>query len=370
MILRQTRFARQASLCCLFFAITIGTVIGGKTNHPNIVILLSDDLGYQDIGCYGGPVSTPALDELATTGIRFTDFYSGAAVCSPSRATLLTGRQHIRAGIYSWVHDHRQSSHLLSREVTLAERLKKNGYATAHFGKWHLGMPTSQFAKPTPDQHGFDDWFATANNANPSHHNPTNYVRNGQRIGRINGYSSQIVVDEAIRWLKIPHLPNQPFFLNIWFHEPHAPLAAPEEIVTKYGDTKDPAAIYSATIENMDRAIGRLLKQLKRLDEENNTLIIYSSDNGSYRADRVGNLRGTKGSNYEGGIRVPGIISWPGTLPAGQLEETPAGLVDILPTVCGLLGIATPQGVHLDGTDLSPLLKDNSHNLIRNQPLC
>ena len=150
---------------------------------PNVLLLLSDDLGYQDLGCYGGPVKTPTLDRLASEGTRFNQFYSGCAVCSPSRATLMTGRHHIRTGVYSWIHDPSQKSHLLLREVTLAEILKDAGYATAHIGKWHLGLPTKEHAKPTPDQHGFDHWFATWNNAEPSHKNPKNFIRNGKPVG-------------------------------------------------------------------------------------------------------------------------------------------------------------------------------------------
>ena len=133
--------------------------------RPNVVVLLADDLGWRDIGCYDGPVKTPALDGLAARGVRFTDFHSGVAVCSPSRATLLTGRQHLRAGVYSWIHDYDQNSHLLEREVTMAEVLKNHGYETVHLGKWHLGMPTQKREKPTPADHGFDYWFATGNNA-------------------------------------------------------------------------------------------------------------------------------------------------------------------------------------------------------------
>ena len=338
--------------------------------RPNVVLLLSDDLGWKDIGCYGGPVKTPALDRLAAGGVRFTDFYSGAAVCSPSRATTLTGRQHLRAGIYSWIHDSEQNSHLLQREVTLAEVLKSNGYETVHLGKWHLGMPTPQKPnKPTPADHGFDYWFATANNAQPSHKDPVNFVRNGTPVGKTAGYSCQVVVDEAISWLDEKRDPDKPFFLNVWFHEPHAPLAAPDEIVSRYGNLNDPAAIYSGTIDNTDRAIARLLEKLKQVDSPENTLIIYSSDNGSYRADRVGHLRGIKGSNYDGGIRVPGIFYWPGTIAGGCVEHEPAGLVDLLPTICGLLGIDKPQNVHLDGSDLSPLLMGRQDAFVRHQPL-
>ena len=337
-------------------------------DRPNVVMLLADDLGYRDVGCYGGPVNTPAIDSLAAAGTRFSDFYSGCAVCSPSRATLLTGRHHIRAGVYSWIHDPSQNSHLLQREVTLAELLKQAGYSTAHVGKWHLGLPTGDRYKPTPDMHGFDYWFATWNNAEPSHKNPRNFIRNGNPIGRIEGYSCQIVVDEAIKWLVEDRKADTPFFLNVWFHEPHAPIAAPESIVAEYGKPKNKAAIYSGTIDNTDRAIARLLAKLKQVDAAENTLVIYASDNGSYRDDRTGGLRGRKGVNWEGGIRVPGIFVWPGKIAKNRVSGQPAGLVDVVPTVCGLLGLSKPRR-HLDGADLTPILTGEDAAFVRQQPL-
>ena len=349
--------------------LVVATCQSARSAKPNVVVLLADDLGYQDVGCYDGPVKTPAIDALAAGGIRFSDFYSGCAVCSPSRATLLTGRHHIRAGVYSWINDGSQNSHLLLREVTLAEVLKQAGYATAHIGKWHLGLPTGKRNKPTPDKHGFDHWFATWNNAEPSHKDPRNFIRNGQPVGTIEGYSCQIVADEAIRWLDSRGDDDSPFFLNVWFHEPHAPIAAPEQIVKDYGKLQDKAAIYSGTIDNTDRAIARLVNKLGEVDDPENTLIIYASDNGSYRDDRTGGLRGRKGVNWEGGIRVPGIFYWPGTIPAGVVSAEPAGLVDVLPTVCGLLGIDQPPAVHLDGSDLSPILANKANGFSRHQPL-
>jgi arylsulfatase A len=337
--------------------------------RPNVVMLLSDDLGVRDIGCYDGPVKTPTLDKLAASGARFRQFYSGAAVCSPSRATLLTGRHHIRTGVYSWIYNETQKSHLLEREITLPELLKKEGYATAHFGKWHLGLPTQKHKKPTPADHGFDYWFATDNNAMPSHKNPHNFIRNGTPVGPLQGYSCQLVVDEAIRWLDARDSSDKPFFLNVWFHEPHRSIAAPDDIVSKYGKLDDKAAIYSGTIDNTDQAIARLLKKLKEVDIGKNTLIIYASDNGSYRDDRTGGLRGKKGDNWEGGIRVPGIFSWPGRIEASRTLEEPAGIVDILPTVCGLLGINKPEGIHLDGSDLSHYLLGESDTVQRHQPM-
>ena len=357
------------SLLALLPVLFCVATCGSAERPPNVVVLLADDLGWKDIGCYGGPVQTPALDKLASEGTRFTHFYSGAAVCSPSRAVLLTGRNNLRASIYSWINDQDQRSHLLVNETTLAEVLKSNGFDTAHFGKWHLGMPTArQPDKPTPSEHGFDHWFATANNAQPSHRNPRNFFRNGKPVGELKGYACDLVVEDAIQWLDSRKKTERPFFLNVWFHEPHAPLAAPPDLIETYGQTSDPAAIYSATIANTDQAIDRLIKKLREIDAPENTLIIYASDNGSYRSDRVGDLRGTKGSNYQGGVRVPGIFYWPGHIARGVVTDTPAGLVDLLQTVCGLAKIPSPERP-LDGTDLSPVLRQESARIQRKQPL-
>ena len=350
------------------FIFKLGLSLSAQT-QPNVVILLADDLGYKDVGCYGGPVKTPAIDQLARDGVRFTDFYSGCAVCSPSRATLLTGRHHIRTGVYSWIHDEGQNSHLLLRERTIAEILKDRGYSTAHIGKWHLGLPTKNRSKPTPSHHGFDYWFTTWNNASPSHKNPNNFIRNGQAVGPLEGYSCQLVADEAIDWLENHRHPKAPFFLNLWFHEPHAPIAAPDKIVSTYGELKDRAAVYSGTIDNTDRAISRIVEKLNQMIVREDTLIIYASDNGSYRDDRVGNLRGKKGSNWDGGIRVPGIFSWPAVIPKNRVEKQPAGLVDLLPTLCGLLNLEVPQDRMIDGSDLSPLLKGKPDSFKRHQPM-
>ena len=371
-----THHLRLAHVATFVFSLlaSFGCFLPNAAARPNVVILLADDLGYQDVGCYGGPVKTPAIDSLAERGTRFEQFYSGCAVCSPSRATLMTGRHHIRTGVYSWINDASQDSHLLKREITLAEILKANGYATAHVGKWHLGLPTPERPdKPTPADHGFDHWFATWNNASPSHHNPDNFIRNGKPVGKLEGYACQLVAEEAIDWLenRPQDESNHPFFLNIWFHEPHAPIAAPADIVSIYGDKpKDKAAIYSGTIDNTDRAIARLLEKLEALDPGlKNTLVIYASDNGSYRDDRTGGLRGRKGVNWEGGIRVPGVFCWPGEITANQISNEPAGLVDVLPTVCGLLGLDKPKDVHLDGSDLSPVLGLSTATFARHQPL-
>jgi len=368
-IRKKKKNMKTVSLLSLFlFFFYLGNHSFAKV-QPNVVILLADDLGYKDVGCYGGPVQTPAIDQLAKDGVRFTDFYSGCAVCSPSRATLLTGRHHIRTGVYSWISDEGQNSHLLLRERTIAEILKDRGYSTAHVGKWHLGLPTKNRSKPTPSHHGFDYWFTTWNNASPSHKNPNNFIRNGEAVGPLEGYSCQLVADEAIDWLDNHRHPKAPFFLNIWFHEPHAPIAAPDKIVSTYGELKDKTAIYSGTIDNTDRAISRVVEKLKTMGVRENTLIIYASDNGSYRDDRTGNLRGRKGSNWDGGIRVPGIFSWPEVIRKNRAVKEPAGLVDVLPTLCGLLHLEVPQDRAIDGSDLSPLLKGEINRFQRHQPM-
>lgn len=363
-MLNKFRFLAQCTAVC-----AVATVSVTAATKPNVVILLADDLGYAEIGCYGGRVKTPALDGLAQRGMSFRSFYAGAAVCSPSRAVLLTGRHHIRTGLYSWVHNKSQKTHLLEREVTIAEILKGQGYNTAHMGKWHLGFPTEKRYKPAPDQHGFDYWFATENNASPSHKNPQNFVRNGEPVGKMKGYSCQLVVDEAIQWLDTHRDPDAPFFLNLWFHEPHRKQAAPQEIIDLYADDEPLGALQSGTVDNTDRAIARLLEKLAKVAPVEDTIIIYASDNGGIRGDRIGGLRAKKGSNYEGGIRVPGIFSWPGKVEADQWNEEPVGLIDVLPTLVSILGLEPSEGVHIDGSDISPLLLGKPAEFQRHQPL-
>ena len=362
--MKQTAINLFSLLSLVWFQLPAATA----SEQPNVVILLADDLGSKDLGCYGGPVKTPVLDSLAARGVKFTDFHAGAAICSPSRATLLTGRQNLRTGIYGVLQDHMHEMHLLEREVTIAEVLQEAGYGTAHFGKWHIGMTSGKRVKPSPTEHGFDYWFGLSNGAQPSHRNPTNFIRNGKRVGPMQGYSCQIVVDDAINWLETKPDSDEPFFLNIWFNEPHSKLAAPDEIVSLYGDLKNEGAIYSATIDNTDRAIGRLVEKLEAMGELDKTIIIYSSDHGSYREDRNGGLKGNKGSGFQGGLRSPGIFFWPDGIRGGRIEATPSGAVDLLPTICGLAGIDPPKGVYLDGADLSPLLVEKGE-FKRAQPL-
>jgi len=334
---------------------------------PNVVLMLADDLGYGDLSCYGSQeTQTPNLDKLASDGLRFTDFYAACAVCSPSRGATLTGRFSVRAGIYSWIHTSHEM-HLRAEETTIAELLKAQGYSTAHIGKWHLGYDLVKGSgnKPNPGNHGFDYWMATGNNARPSHRNPKNFVLNGKALGEVPGYSCQIVVDKAIDWLRNKRDKSAPFYLNVWFHEPHARVAAPPELAERHQGTRNPE--YYGCIENMDLAVGRLLKTLEDMGVVKNTLVIFTSDNGSYMAGSNGNLKGRKTQLWEGGIREPGIIRWPGHIQPGQVNQTPAGLVDLLPTICAATGAKTPTDRVLDGLSLLPLFAGKP--LQRKKPL-
>ena len=338
-----------------------------KDSAPNIVIMLCDDLGYGDLGCYGHPsIQTPHLDELAQQGMRLTDFYATAPVCSSSRAGLLTGRTPSRLGVYDWI-PAGHVMHLRPSEQTIASLLRDAGYATCHVGKWHLNGKFNSPEQPQPGDHGFDHWFGTQNNASPTHHNPGNFVRNGKPVGALEGYSCQVVADEAIDWLEDHRDPAKPFFLFACFHEPHEPIASPPELVSQYPKaTKRGEALYYANVTNMDRAVGRMMKALDELKLADNTLVVFTSDNGPETLKRYqgawrshgspGPLRGMKLHVYDGGIRVPGIVRFPGRVDPGQEVTEPVGAIDLLSTCCELAGVETSGDRALDGTSLMPLL--------------
>jgi arylsulfatase A len=331
---------------------------------------MADDLGYSDIGCYGGVASTPNIDALSESGIRFSNFYAAAPNCSPSRAALLTGRNPSRVGMYSYRPGWGEHPmHLRSEEITIAELLKGVGYKTAHFGKWHLGcLPQNgNLNQPQPEEQGFDYSLATENNAIPSHFNPVNFVRNGKKVGKIEGYSCQIVVGEAIKWLKNYSLKEEPFFMNVWFHEVHTKVASPPELVEKFGGYSRRDAEYFANIENMDSAVGKILDELKDRDLLDNTLLIFTSDNGPYRNGSQGEFRGLKGEVYEGGIHVPGIVYWPAKIKKGRKTDMIAGLIDIFPTICDICNIPLPEGRKFDGESIKKLI--NGEEMERSKPM-
>lgn len=343
--------------------------------RPNFLLILLDDAGWTDLQCFGSRIQTPNIDRLADQGMRFTDCHSAAPNCSPSRAGLLTGRTPSRVGIYSYL-PASHVMHLRGEEITVAEALKTQGYRTGHFGKWHLSRLESD--QPGPQQQGFDYSLGTDNNASPSHLNPVNFVRNGMPIGEQQGYSCQIVVDEFLGWLEgnqsvAKDAAVDPFFACVWFHEPHSPIASPPELVEKYRklypELNKKAATYHANVENVDRAMGRLLARLDELELADDTMVFFTSDNGPLnRFSRVG-LRGQKSHVWEGGHRVPGIFRWPGHIKAGSECAVPISGVDYLPTVCDVAKISPPQDRHLDGQSIVALLRGQPELFRRKQPL-
>ena len=338
-----------------------------QKRNPNIIILLADDLGYGDLGCYGGAAATPHLDQLATEGIRFTDFHSAAPNCSPSRAGMLTGRMPSKLGIYNYL-PLGHPMHLRAEEITIAEIAQQKNYATAHFGKWHVSTLSADrdVSQPQPADQGFDYSLGTSNNAIPSHLNPTNFIRNGSKVGDMPGYSCQIIVDEALAWMTSLKADDH-FLMYLAFHEPHKKVASPPELVQKYSDHPKPDAEYLANVENMDMAIGRVLKQLAKQGIVENTLVLFASDNGSYRNGSNGNLLGGKSFVYEGGIRVPGILRWPERIAPNQVDHTTTSLLDIMPTICEVLDVSHSESSTLDGTSMLPLLEGKE--LKRKKPL-
>jgi len=365
----------------LSWLLLFGGATGIAAEQPkptNFVVILCDDLGYGDLGCFGHPhIKTPHLDRLASEGLLLTDCYAAAPVCSPSRCGLLTGRIPNRLGIYDWI-PARSPMHLKAGEITVASLLKKAGYQTCHVGKWHCNGFFNSPMQPQPGEHGFDYWFSTQNNAAPSHKDPTNFVRNGRRVGPLTGYSSQLIVDEALGWLARRDK-SKPFLLMVWLHSPHEQIATAPSFVEQYsGVAETPQqADYFGNVSQIDHEVGRLLKSLDDGGMRDSSLVYFSSDNGPETLRRyptgersygsASPLRGMKLHMYEGGIRVPGIIRWPGHIKAGQTSHEPVASYDLLPTFSMAAGIAPPADRALDGTSLVPLFAGRP--LARTKPL-
>ncbi|MGJ8642224.1 MAG: sulfatase family protein [Luteolibacter sp.] len=365
----------------LFIATGLSTLVAEESKRPNIVVILCDDLGYGDLECYGHPhIKTPHLNRMADEGIRFTDFYSAAPVCSPSRVGLLTGRSPNRAGIYDFIPGGR-NIYMQASEVTFPQLLQKAGYATCMSGKWHCNGKFNSASQPQPDAAGFDHWFGTQNNASPSHENPNNFVRNGEKVGELEGYSCQLVADEALDWLtqQQESEPEQPFFMYVAFHEPHEPVASPKNLVDQYKDASknEDEAQYFANVANIDAAVGKVLAALKDKGLDENTLVIFTSDNGPETLNRYSRakrsfgvadpLRGMKLWTTEAGFRVAGIMRWPSKIEAGQTVKHPVSSLDFFPTFCDLAGVEPPADLLLDGTNFLPALGNQA--LEREKPL-
>lgn len=313
---------------------------------PNILLILADDLGYGDIGCYGGRVKTPNLDKLAAQGVRMTSCYSAANVCSPSRAGLLTGRYPVRAGV-PCVLSATQGKGMNENEVTLPALLREAGYRTSLVGKWHLGIDPGSM----PIARGFDEYFGVpySNDMDPLVlcegneiiEQPTVHSR---LCDRYNARVSSIVARGG----------EQPFFCMLSHHLPHIPLepSAPFRGKSKLGP-------YCDSLLELDSSVGKVLKSLENSGAAENTLVLFTSDNGPWFQGSRGPFRGRKGETYEGGVRVPLIARLPGRIPAGRVDGTTVSLLDLLPTVTALAA-APPSPNPLDGVDITPALTGES----------
>jgi len=366
----------------LFFAVFVGSSYTiGASDRPNVVIVLCDDLGYGDLACYGNAVvQTPNIDAFASGGMRLTQCYAAAPNCSPSRTGLMTGRTPYRVGIHNWI-PYDSPMHVAAKEITVAKLLRQAGYSTCHVGKWHLNGNLTDTRYPQPKDHGFQWSFGTQNNAIPTHKDPDNFVRNGEPVGPLEGFAADLVTNEAISWLSNTYDGTSPFFLYVAYHEPHEPIHTSRQYVDMYPASGKPSRYdpqtttsqaFFGNITQMDTAFGRLIGHLRATGLDENTLILFTSDNGpaitgTHPHGSTGGFRAKKGYLYEGGIRVPGIIQYKGITQPGTVCDTPVSGVDILPTLCRLAGVRLPRSPVLDGTDVSSVFKGRP--MVRRKPL-
>lgn len=348
--------------------------------RPNVILVMADDLGWGDLGCQGHPdLQTPHLDALAGDGIRFTRFHAAAPVCSPTRASCLTGRHPYRAGIRG-----ANSGHLGEHEVTLQGLLGKAGYRTGHFGKWHLGTLTKTLKESNrggrrgikhfapPWLRGFDVCFSTE--AKVPTFDPMKHPTTGKPYGthywdqqgtmitdNVGGDDSRVIMDRVVPFVRASVDKKKPFFAVVWFHAPHLPIVASEADRLPYAAFDETTQHYYGCITALDREVGRLRATLTELGVQDNTILWFCSDNGpegkaGKAPGSAGNLRGRKRSLYEGGTRVPGLLSWPDKLPKGLIVDTLACTSDFVPTIASWLSLDLPEALALDGVNLAPLI--------------
>ena len=394
--LPSTRIVGPLAACVLVLSIGTAVVGGEVSERPlNFVILLADDLGWADLACYGGDLhATPNLDRFAARSLKFTDAYAAAPVCSPTRASVLTGKYPARLHMTIW----RESSDrppqnrklvppitvgdLPHTEVTLAEVLHDAGYYTAHVGKWHLGD-----ASYYPQTHGFDvniggtHWGAPTTFFYPYSGSGTfgkdfRYVPHLE-FGTEGEYLTDRLTSEALGVLEAAG--DRPFFLNMCWYSVHTPIEAPDEMVDRYAAKIEPGLdhtnpAYAAMVESLDTNVGRILAKLDALNLADRTVVIFTSDNGGfinkYRGQTVTNnapLRSGKGSLYEGGVRVPLLIRWPGVTPEGEVCREPVSTIDFYPTILQMAGLEGDEehNATVDGRSLVPLLEDAEASLDR-----
>nr|WP_295924898.1 sulfatase [uncultured Dyadobacter sp.] len=345
-----------------------------KAKSPNIIVILADDLGYGDLASYGHPtIRTPYLDRMATEGMRFTQFYSSSAVCTPARAGLLTGRLPARTGVYGKGDVFRQNSAsgLPLKEITIAEMLKMKGYATGLVGKWHLG----HLQEFLPTRQGFDYWFGVPYSNDmgkvfSTHKDGAYNIPPGPRANAptLPLYRNETIIEEepdqhfltkryteeVVNFIKKSK--DKPFFMYYASNFPHTPLYASPQF-----EGKSKRGLYGDVVAELDWSVGQILQTLKELKLDQNTLVIFTSDNGPWlpmkdHAGSAGLLYEGKNSTYEGGIRVPGIAWWPGKIKANVVSEALISALDIFPTASTLAGVSLDKNLVLDGIDQTGVL--------------
>ena len=353
--------------CLLVFCGGEPSTVGAE-RHPNVIIIYTDDQGSLDMGCYGShDLKTPHMDALAERGIRFTQFYASSPVCSPSRAGLLTGRYPIRAGVPGNVSSMHGKPGMPAEQITIAEMMRAAGYTTAHIGKWHLGYTEETM----PNNQGFDYSFGHMGGCidNYSHFfywngpNRHDLWRQGQEVYEDGMYFPELMVEEAGSF--IDRHRNQPFFVYFAMNVPHYPYQGHAKWLEYYRrrQVEYPRNLYNAFVSTQDEYVGKLVAKVDALGLRDDTIIIFQSDHGHSTEQRAhfgggnaGPFRGAKFSLFEGGIRVPTIISWPGQLAEGQVEQQVAHSCDWLPTIAALCGVDLP-GTDVDGKNIAPMLR-------------
>ncbi len=333
---------------------------------PSVIVIMTDDQGAGDVGCYGArDLETPNIDAIAARGVRFTQFYSGAPVCSPSRAALMTGRYPLRAGLIGNAGSQPGGKGVPTEQVTMAEMFKAAGYATAHIGKWHLGFCEGEM----PNAQGFDHSFGHMGGCidNFSHFfywqgpNRHDLFRNGVEVFYPGRYFADLMVEEASRFIEENR--TRPFFIYFALNMPHYPYQGDVKWLERYKDLPYPRNLYAAFLSSCDERIGRLMKKLDDLDLRKNSIVVLQSDNGHSTEERAhfgggsaGPYRGAKFSLFEGGMRLPGMISWPGHLPEGAVRDQMVHTCDWMPTLAKLCGVGL-LNEDIDGRDILPVIR-------------
>ena len=334
------------------------------SNSPNILLILADDHGYGDLCVHTGPsIQTPNLDRIAAGGMRFTRFYANSSVCSPSRASLMTGRFPDRVGVPGVIRTHAQNNWGYFRQdaVTLPSMLKQKDYDTALIGKWHLGLETENH----PCRRGFDYFHGFLGDMMDDYYthlrHDNNYMRRDFDTIVPRGHATELFTEWSVEFLRAQERSSSPFFLYLAYNAPHTPIQPPDAWVARVRerepDISPQRAKYIALVEHMDAGIGRVLDTLEETGQLSNTLVIYTSDNGGDMkvGAHNGQLRGQKGDMYEGGIRVPACAMWPGHIPEGHVTEQVAMLMDVFPTACEVAGV--PLTHEIEGRSIWPTLQ-------------